>query len=325
MARRTMLYLIGANVYPLAAAAQERNKIPRVGILLPEPPPVSFYDAFRDGLRGLGYVEGDTILLLPRWTDGRQIEQFKTLAAELVRLPVDIIVAGHTPTAIAAKDATNTIPVVMAALGAGDPVELGLVASLSRPGGNVTGMSLQTIELPGKRLELIKELAPTASRIALVLVGTDFYRGVAKNYQAPAQKLGLQVQFIEVQDPTNLVAAFAAAKAGKVQAVVLTQHALFHSNDKTIADLSLRHLLPVLSGETGFAAAGGLMNYGPNIAVSWHTAATYVDKILKGAKPGDLPIQQPTKFELVINLKSAKVLGLTVPASLLARADEVIE
>jgi ABC-type uncharacterized transport system substrate-binding protein len=321
--RRSFLIRMSASFCPFTAWAQERSKIPRVGILLPEPLPFPSYESFREGLSKLGHVEGQTILLLPRWADGRQIEHFKPLASELVRLPVDIIVAGYTPAAIAAKEATNTIPIVLTATG--DPVGLGFADSLARPGHNMTGMSIVTDELSGKRLALIKEIVPTASRIALLFGDLDVYRKLANGFEAPTRTLGLQLQHLEVRGPNDFESAFEMAKRGQADAMVLVQYALFAVNNKTLAELSIRHRLPVLSGEVGFAAAGGLINHGPNIRDSWRRAANYVDKILKGAKPGDLPIERPTKFAVVINLRTAKALGVTIPPEVLVQADEVIE
>jgi ABC-type uncharacterized transport system substrate-binding protein len=256
---------------------------------------------------------------------GWQVEDFLAIAKEFVRRGVNFIVAGHTLSARAAKEATQTIPIVVAAMSGADPVELGFAKSIGRPGYNITGMSLQTSELPGKRLELIKEIVSTASRIAILLPDTEPYRSAAKDREPPAKALGVKLLYLEVNGPGDLKTSFEQAKRGQADAVVLVQSALFYSNSKTIAELAFEHRLPVLSGESGFAAAGGIINHGPNISDSWRRSAAFVDKILKGAKPGDLPIEQPTKFELVINLKTAKVLGLTIPQSILVRADEVIE
>jgi putative ABC transport system substrate-binding protein len=276
-------------------------------------------------LRDLGYVEGQTITLEPRWpTGGRQFDDYLAIARDFVDRRVDIIVAGHTLSALAAKQATQTIPIVFGAT-AQDPIELGLAVSLSRPGYNITGMALQTSELAGKRLQLIKEIVPTASRIAILLPDTDIMRQSAKGHEAPAQLLGLQVLHLEIGGPADFETAFHRATRDQVDAIVLVQSALFYANSKPLADLSVKYRLPVLSGESGFAAAGGLVNHGPNIAYLWQRTAALVDKILNGAKPGDLPIEQPTRFELVINLKTAKALGISIPSSVLVQADEVIE
>jgi putative ABC transport system substrate-binding protein len=275
------------------AEAQRVGRVPRIGILAPGRPPLEQFDAFRQGLRDLGYTEGQTIILEPRWDEG-STARHASLVADLVRLTVDIIVAGTTPTAVAAQKATRTIPIVMAAIA--DPVGAGLIASLARPGGNITGMSLISAELSRKRIGLLKEAIPSVSRVAVLW------------------------------NPMNPnTAAFQSAVKGGAQALVTSQDVLFTLQRARIAEIARRRRIPTMSGESGFAAAGGLMNYGPNIADSWRRAATFVDKILKGAKPGDLPVEQPEKFELVINLQTAKILGLTIPQSLLLRADQVIE
>jgi putative ABC transport system substrate-binding protein len=309
---------------PLAALAQSQAKTPVIGIIRPEPLPSPSYDAFRQGLRDLGYVEGQTIVLEPRWPTNRQFEDYLRIAKEFVLREVDIIVSGHTVSTLAAHHATQTIPIVFGASGL-DPIELGLAKSLARPGYNITGMALQTNELPGKRLELIKQIVPTAARIAILLPDNDTTRLMAKGHEAPALSLGVQLLQIEVSGPSDFEAGFEQAMRGQVDAVVLVQNAVFYANPKAIADLSLKYQLPVLSGDSGFAAAGGLINHGPNIADLWRRSAILVDKILKGAKPGDLPIEQPTKFELVVNLKTAKALGITIPPAVLVQADEVIE
>jgi putative tryptophan/tyrosine transport system substrate-binding protein len=309
---------------PLPALAQNQAKTRVIGIIRPEPLPSPSYDSFRQGLRDLGYVEGQTIALEPRWPTDRQFEDYLSIAKELVRREVDIIVTGHTLSTLAAQRATQTIPIVFAVLGL-DPIELGLAKSFARPGYNITGMTLQTNELPGKRLELIKQIVPTASRVAILLPDTDTTRLMAKGHDAPARSLGLQLLHIEVSGPSDFEAGFERAMRGQADAVVLVQNALFYANPKPIADLSLKHRLPVLSGESGFAAAGGLANHGPNVADLWRRSANLVDKILKGAMPGDLPIEQPTKFEVVVNLKTAKALGVTIPPVVLIQADEVIE
>jgi putative ABC transport system substrate-binding protein len=323
IARRVLLVAI-AGLAPVAVLAQSSGKPPVIGIIRPEPLPSPSYDAFRQGLRDLGYVEGQTIMLEPRWPTGRQFNDYLAIAKDFVDRRVDIIVAGHTLSALAARQATQTIPIVIGATGL-DPIELGLANSLARPGYNVTGMSLQTNELAGKRLQLIKQILPTASRIALLLPDTDITRQSAKGHEAPAQLLGLQLLHLEVGGPGDFETAFHKATRDRIDAVVLVQSALFYANAKPIADLSVKYRLPVLSGESGFAAAGGLVNHGPNIAYLWQRTASLVDKVLKGAKPGDLPIEQPTKFELVINLNTAKALGITIPSSVLVQADEVIE
>src|SRR5262245_27433412 len=246
------------------------------------------------------------------------------VAQEFVVQRVDIIVASHVTSTLAAKQATQGIIIVFGAIGM-DPVELGLAKSLARPGYNITGMSLQTSELPGKRLELIKQIAPTATRIAILLPDIDTSWRLARDHEAPAGALGLELLHLEVRGPSDFEMAFDKARRQNADAMVLTQNSLFYTEAKAIADLSLKYRLPVLSGDTGFAAAGGLINHGPNSDDAWRRSATLIDKILKGAKAGDLPIEQPTKFEVVVNLKAAKALGVTIPHAVLIQADEVIE
>ncbi len=287
MDRRTFLGSLagGLLAVPLAVEAQQVGRVPRIGVLAPGSPPLEQFEALREGLRDLGYTEGQTIMLEPRWDEG-STARHASLVADLVRLKVDIIVAGTTPTALAAQKATRTIPIVMAAIA--DPVGAGLVTSLARPGGNTTGMSLISAELRGKRIGILKEGTPSVSRVAVLWNPMNpNTEGLLRDTKSAAESLGLQ--------------------------------------RARIAEIARKRRIPTMSGETGFAAAGGLMNYGPNITDSWRRSAVYVDRILKGAQPGDLPIEQPTKFELVINLKTAKTLGLTFPQSLLLRADQVIE
>jgi putative tryptophan/tyrosine transport system substrate-binding protein len=308
---------------PLAAEAQLAGKVPRIGVLAPGRPPLPPFDALRDGLRGLGYIEGQTIVLESRWDEDKP-DRHPALAVDLVRLRVDVIIAGTTPMAVAAKQATGTIPIVMAAVS--DPVGTGLVASLPRPGGNVTGMSLLSAELSGKRIEILKEAIPGLSRIAILWNPRNpISTRLLKDTQAAAQSLGVQFQVLEVRSPADLDGAFRAATNGGAQALATLQDSMFYVHRARIAELELKDRLPTMSGENLFASAGGLMNYGANIDDSWRRSAVYVDKILKGAKPADLPVEQVTKFELVINLKTAKALGLTIPPALLQRADQVIE
>ena len=309
---------------PLAADAQQAMRVPRVGVLAPGVPPLAHFEAFRQGLRDLGHLEGQTIVLEPRWEEGKP-ERYAALANDLARLKVDIIVAGTTPAALAAQKATATIPIVMSATGAGDPVELGLVASLARPGGNITGLILQTHELAGKRLELLKETVPSVSHVALLWNPAQVHQRQVKEHEAAARSLGMRLQPLEARGPGDFEGAFKAASQGRAGALIMAQSALFSIHRARLAELALNSRLPTISGETGFAQAGGLMNYGPNIVDSWRRAATYVHKILKGAKPADLPVEAPTKFELMINLKTAKALGLTIPQTILLQADQVIE
>jgi putative ABC transport system substrate-binding protein len=320
----------GLLVAPVAAEAQQAGRIPRVGVLAPGAGPrpgtplLAPVEAFLKGLRDHGYGVGQNLLLDIRWDEGRP-ERHAQQAQEFVAAGVDIIVASTTASTLAVRKVTRTTPIVMAASGGGDPVELGLAESLGRPGGNVTGLSLLTHVLPGKRLELLKELLPAASNVALVWNPTRPSQPDVRDHEAAAHALGLKILPFEVRRAEDLGATFQAARRATAQAALLAQGAFFTVHATTIAAVAMTSRLPTLSGETGYAERGGLMNFGPNIADSWRRAAVYVDKILKGAKPADLPIEQPTKFEFVINLKTAKLLGLTIPPSLLARADQVIE
>jgi putative ABC transport system substrate-binding protein len=309
----------------LAAHAQPAGKVPRIGVIMQGISPGEAgdeLDVFRQGLRDLGYVEGQTIALEVRWGEG-QHERYPALAADLARLPVDVIVAAGGSPARAAKHATTTIPIVM--LVGVDPVAQGLVASLARPGGNVTGLTVMTRELSGKRLELFTETVPGLSRVALLVDAGNPNRQVhLYDYEAAARVLGVQLLPLEVGGPDDFVGAFQAATQGQAQALIMAQGALFLTQRARLAELALASRLPTMSGETGYAEAGGLMHYGPDIPGSFRRVAVYVDKILKGAQPADLPVEQPTKFELVINLKTAQALGITIPPTLLFLADEVL-
>jgi putative tryptophan/tyrosine transport system substrate-binding protein len=285
---------------------------------------ISWSDWYAKILRDLGYVEDQNLLLEWRWDEDKP-DRFAAMATDLVQLNVDLIVAGTTPATIAAKNATKTLPIVMAATGLGDPVQLGLVRSFARPGGNITGLVLRTDELPGKRLELLKETVPRLSRVALLWHPTPLSQAAVKAHEAASRALGLQLQLIEVRGADDFEGAFQAAIRGRAQGLVMIQGALYFSHAVHIATLALKSGLPTISGENIYAQAGGLMNYGPNISDSWRRTAAYVDKILKGAKPADLPVEQPTKFELGINLKTAKAIGLTIPQSILLRADQIIQ
>jgi putative tryptophan/tyrosine transport system substrate-binding protein len=329
MKRRELvrMALLGWTFMPFVAAAQEARRVPRVGVLAPGHPtrdtlPMKVFDAFRHGLRDLGYVEGRTVLIESRWDGGRP-ERHAALARELVQAGVDVIVAGTTGSAIAAKATTN-LPIVMAATG-GDPVALGLAASLSRPGGNVTGLTLQTYELPGKRLELLKEALPSLARVAVFHHLAPAAPAELDGFESAARSLGIRIQRVQVGAPEEFDGAFRDAVRASADAVLMIQSAIYATHRAKLAAVALKYRLPTMSGETGFARDGGLMNYGPNIVESWRRAAAYVDRILKGAKPSDLAIEQPTIFELAINVKTAKTLGLALPRSLLVRADEIFE
>jgi putative ABC transport system substrate-binding protein len=310
---------------PLAAEAQQGGKVWRVGYLAAGSGSenLTYLNAFRQGLRDLGYVEGRSITIEYRWGEGKY-ERLPKLADELAQLKVDVIVAANAPSAQAAKEATREIPIVMTVLV--DPAAAGLVASLARPGGNVTGLSMIAPELVGKQLELLKQVVPKISRVAVL--GNPANPGTApqlREAKAAAQALGLQLQVVEARGPSELDGAFAAMTSARAEAVLVLVDAMFGSQREKIANLAIKSRLPAVSGLTRHAQAGDLLAYGASRVDVYRRAATYVDKIIKGAKPADMPIEQPTKFELVINLKTAKTLGLTIPQSLLQRADEVIQ
>ena len=312
-------------VVPLAAEAQQAANPQRIGLLSPFSPSdtARWHQALRQGLRDLGWVEGTTIKIEYRFAEGRR-DRLPDLAAELVRLGVDIIFADTTSSALAARGATRTIPIVLAS--GSDTVASGLVQSLARPGGNVTGLDQIAPELGGKRLELLREIVPALSRVAVLWNPQNPSSTLNwKELQLPAQQLGLQLHSLEVRSAAGLDKAFEAASRGRAGAVAIMPDPVFVSNLKRIADLAARGRLPSTFHLREFADAGGLAAYGPDRSDLFRRSATYVDKILKGAKPADLPVEQPTKFELTINLKTAKALGLTIPASLLLRADQIIE
>jgi putative ABC transport system substrate-binding protein len=309
-----------------AAEAQPAGKVVRIGLLdyaASDPASAARWKAFRDQLRWLGYVEGQNVVFESRWGDG-QVGRLPSLAAELVDAKVDILVTAGSEAALAAKQATNSIPIVTAT--GGDPVESGLVAGLAQPGGNVTGVISLMSQLVGKRLELLKQLIPRASRIA-ILRDPDNHSSALnlRDAESAAKSVGVVVQGVSVRGPKDLDAAFLAMKRARTDAVILAENTRFIADRRRIADLALMHRLPMMVAAKEYAEAGGLISYGTDYPDLFRRAATYVDKILKGAKPGDLPVEQPTTFELVINLKTAKGLGLTIPPSLLQRADQVIE
>jgi putative ABC transport system substrate-binding protein len=315
-------------VAPLAAAAQQPTKVHRVGFLVGRPPiePDPTLEAFRQGLRDLGYVEGQNLIIEYRGAEG-SLERLHDLAAELVQRKVDVLVTpGGAVVIRAAQHATRTIPIVM--VGAGDPVAEGFVVSLARPGGNITGLSLLSEGLPGKRLEILKEAVPQSTRVAVLAnPASPTYASAMHNLTGAAQALGLQLHTVEVRHADELDTAFAAmTRAGADALLVVAEPLLINPLlSGRIADRAAQSRLPAMYSWKFFVEAGGLMSYGPdNLAISRH-AAIYVDKILKGAKPADLPVEQPMKFELIINLKTAKALGLTIPPSMLFQADEVIK
>ena len=308
---------------PLAVEAQ--GKVPRIGYLGANSPAanVERIEAFRQGLLELGYVEGKNIVIEWRSAEGT-LDHLPALAAELVRLKVDVIVTGGSPTTRAAQEATATIPIVMAQ--DGDPVGNGFVASLARPGGNITGLSSLFSELGRKRLELLKEIIPRLSHVAVL--GTSTIPANASQLRETdlaAGVFGVKLQYLDVLDPKDIEPAFRAARNARVDAVLLLVSNVLNSRRTQIADLAVRNRLPAIYGQQEYVKAGGLMAYNVSTADLWRRSATYVDKILKGRKPADLPVEQPTKFEFIINLNAAKQIGLTIPASVLTRADQVIE
>ena len=326
--RRTFLAGTGTVLLaaPLASDAQPTAKIPRIGVLQVGTAAATqnLFEAFKQGMRERGYVEGQHLVFERRLGEGRP-QRIIDVAAELVRIKVDVIVTATDQGIAAVKQQTQTIPIVMA--NSTDPVGTGFVASLARPGGNITGHSAMSPELSGKRLELLREVVPGLSRVA-ILWNPDI-RGAVLDYretEGAARSLHLQLQSVEVSRVEDLDRAFSAVTAGRAEALIVpAANPLAYANRGQIARFAQRSRLPSMYGTKDYADAGGLIAYGPNAADQWRRAAAYVDKILKGAKPGDLPVEQPTKFELVINLKTAKALGLTIPQSLLQRADQVIQ
>ena len=309
--------------WSLGARAQQAGKLHRIGILSPELPPPGFLEAFRQGLRELGYVEGQDIAFEIRNAEGYG-QRLVALANHLVELKVDVILALNTPSVQAAKKASTTIPIVMTRIA--DPVKSGLVSSLSRPGGNITGLSFRVDELSGKRLALLKEAFPSVSRVAVLWYepnpGSDIAVGAIK---AASRELGLELLLLPLHGRGELPGAFQAATRGRVEALIVIEDVVATQHRVEILNLAAAHSLAVVSQYRAFAEAGALLAYGPSTSAMYRRAAYYVDRILKGANAGDLPVEQPTKFDLVINLKTAKALGVTIPPTLLARADEVIE
>ena len=325
--RRKVIVALGASALAGAGAvrAQAPATVRRIGLLSQFSPSddAPWHQAFRLGLRDLGWVEGKNISIEYRYAEGRH-DRLPDLAADLVRLKVDVIATTATSDALAAQKATRAIPIVMVA--GGDPVANGLVESLARPGGNVTGLSQMPQELSGKRLELLKEMVPKLSRVAVLWNPQSASATLNwKEIQQPARQLGIQLHSLEVRSPNDLDKAFEAAIRARAGALAILPDPVITTNLKRIADLAAKSRLPSIYQSSDFADAGGLVTYGPDRADLFRRAATYVDKILKGTKPGDLPVEQPTKLELVVNLKTAKALGITIPQSVLFRADRVIE
>jgi putative ABC transport system substrate-binding protein len=307
------------------AVAQQPGKIPRIGFLGATSPSVEAArtEAFRQGLRELGHVEGKNIVIEYRWAE-EKFDRLPALAAELVRLNVEIIVTGGSTSTGAAKEATTTIPIVTAQVN--DPVGSGFVASLARPGGNITGLSTLAPEISGKQLELLKEIVPRLSRAAVF--GTSTAPGNAqalRETELAAAALGVQLQSLEVRRPKDIESSFRAASKGRANAALVLSSPVLNSQRKQIADLAIKSRLPAIYFNPEFVEDGGLMSYSVSFTDLFRRAATYVDKILKGTKPADLPVEQPTKFEFIINLKAAKQIGLTIPPNVLARADRVIK
>ncbi|HEV2054048.1 MAG TPA: ABC transporter substrate-binding protein [Methylomirabilota bacterium] len=330
MNRRAFIGTVASGLLaaPLAAEAQQAAKDTRIGFLaanLAAGPHLT--EAFRQGLRDLGYVEGRNVVIEYRNAEG-SFERLPVLAAELVALKVDVIVTAGGPLAhLAAKQATRTLPIVFAA--ADDPVGSGLVTSLARPGGNVTGLSFFGPELVGKVLELLTQAVPGVTRVAVLwqpgAAGERTEKDMLKEADVAARALGVRLQVVEARGPADLDRAFSDMTRARAGALTVLTSVMFVNERRRLVDLAAKNRLPAVYAQREFVDAGGLMSYGPDVADLFRRAATYVDKILKGAKPADLPVEQPTKFELVINLKTAKGLGLTIPQSLLGRADQVIQ
>jgi putative tryptophan/tyrosine transport system substrate-binding protein len=325
MRRREFISVVGGAAIlawmPLAADAQQPNKLPRLGWLGNLAATAPVYDGLRQGLRELGYVEGKNIIIEGRWAEGN-LERLPELARELARLNVDVMLVAGDQGLLAAKEATATIPIIVSAC---DPLD-SLVASVARPGGKATGLTCISSELVSKRLQFLKELVPALARVAVVYNPEDRNKAWEyKQIQDAARSLKLAVHAFEARSAAEIDKAFAGITDEHAQALVIFADPLMIFHEKKLADLALQNRLPAIFGFREFADLGGLISYGASLREQLRRAASYVDKILKGADPGDLPIEQPTKFELVINLKTAKALGLEVPATLLATADETIE
>jgi putative tryptophan/tyrosine transport system substrate-binding protein len=327
MRRRECITLLGLGpiAWPLAAHAQQTGKLYSIGFFTAGSPGAGTpgLPAFVEGLRQLGWIEGRTIAIKGLYAENRP-DRLAELAAELIHLNVDVIVAAGTLAPLAAKHATATIPIVMTS--AGDPLGSGLVSSLARPDGNVTGLSLMSPDLGAKRLELIEKIVPDVARVAVIWNADNPYPAlVFRQTENAARQLKIEVQSLEVRTAADVNSALRAAVQGRANALITVEDPLTQDHRKQIADFAVGNRLPTMSGLRDYVDAGGLVSYGPGLADLYRRAAAYVDKILKGARPSELPVEQPTKFELVINLKTAKTLGLTVPPTLLAEADEVIE
>ena len=321
------ILILALTAAPLTAEAQQAAKVARIGYMsgnLADWPHT--HEAFRQGLRDLGYVEGRNLVIEYRDAQGK-LDRLPALAAELVALKVDVIVAPNTVAALAAQQVSRTLPIVFAV--ATDPIASGLITSLARPGGNVTGLSILAPELVGKCLELLKQAVPGISRVAVLwtpgVLGERTDKEMLTEAEVAARTLGMQVQFFEARGPEDFDRAFSERTGARAGALTVLPSNIFVSERRRLVDLAAKNRLPAVYPWREFVEAGGLMAYGPNLGDLYRRAATYVDKILKGMKPADLPVEQPTKFELVINLKTAKSLGLTIPQTLRQRADQVIE
>jgi putative ABC transport system substrate-binding protein len=321
--RREFITLVGGSalVWPLTLRAQRVNKTPRIGVLWPNPP--ATFEFMRQGLKDFGYVEGRNIDFQYQWAEGK-LDHLPALAAELVRLQVDVIITLAPQATVAAQHATQTIPIVFVAMG--DPLASGVVASLSRPGANLTGTTRMIPEMSAKHVELLKEAVPTLAKLAVLWNSTNSSHGPAlQAVHAAARSLSLQVQPLEVRAASELDSTFLAIMQQRSDGVLFIADPIFFIQLKRMVDLIAERGLPAICNFIEFPKLGGFMGYAPSLSDEFRHAAGHIDKILKGSKPGDLPVEQPTKFELVINLKTAKALGITIPPTLLARADEVIE
>jgi putative tryptophan/tyrosine transport system substrate-binding protein len=323
--RRELVIALGASalVVPLGAFAQQQDRVWRIGTLDATSMNAALLEAFRKGLHELGYIEGKNLVIEYRSADGR-LERLAELASELVRAKVDVIVPRGTNASQAAKNATATIPIVVAAVGS--PVESGLVKSLSHPGGNITGLSSVTAELTAKRVEFIKETVPGAKRIGCLTNLSNPDAAISwKQSESEGRSLGVQLQLLDVRKSEDLAPSFEVARKQGVGALVVIGNTLMQPNRELIVELAAKHRLPTIYPAREFVDAGGLMSYSVDYAQLYYRAANFVDKIFKGAKPANMPVEEPTKYELVVNLKTAKALGLAIPSSLLLRADEVIQ
>jgi putative ABC transport system substrate-binding protein len=310
-------------IAPVAASAQQAGKVWRIGLVRGAPAPAAEIDALRQSLRELGYVEGQNLSIELRWADGNE-DRLPSLVADLISSRVDVIVASAPAATRAAKQATTTIPIVMVTVA--DPLAFGFIQSLARPGGNITGLVFMHPQLSGKRLELLKAAVPSLSRLAVLWNGANPYKAVdMKEVETAAAASGVTLESLPVERPHDLDSAFRSAKQAHADALLTLEDPFTIAHRARIVELARTHAMPALYGRKVYVDAGGLMSYGPDPIEQYRRAAVYVDRIFKGAKPSDLPVEQPTKFDLVINLKAARALGLTIPPSLLARADQVVE